>query len=366
MVALSHSLLDRGRLGLVLLDPDRKIDVCLGALAKGLVIGSDAAEAIPFLTGLDEVLDDIAAGRRSSFSMPRVAFHEGRFSEKTLSLEITPSEQPGRLQILVRDETEQASLEQSVLQKRNELDLANEALSEAKMRAELALREKASFLAKISHDLKTPLQVIMGNAEILKSDLPVEEREAFLQDVIDNSDFLLAMITDLLDASALETNQLKLVEDVVDVGDLLEQVLWTGRRLPNGSKRQFELGIESRGHAILVDPLRLKRLLLNLVSNAVKFTEDGGRIAVKAGLNDNGGFVIDVEDDGCGIEPEMVERSFEPFITGRTEEGSGLGLHIAKGLAELHDADLTLSSELGVGTQARLCLPKARVTSAPA
>lgn len=365
MVALSQSLLDRSRLGLVLLDRDRKIDTCLGTLVHGLAAGRLATETIPFLTGLDDVLEEIADGRRPSFAMPRVAFQEGALLGKTLSVDVTPSEEPGKLQILFRDETEQAGLEQNVLQQRNELELANGALSEARKQAEAALREKASFLANISHDLKTPLQVIMGNAEILRGDLPEEEREAFLRDVLDNSAFLLALITDLLDASALDADQFKLVEETVDVGALLERVLSTARQMPKGDGRHFALHVDDGHPALQADPMRLQRLLLNLVSNAVKFTGDGGHIAVKAGLGETGDFIIDVEDDGCGIERDMIEHIFEPFTTGRAAEGSGLGLHIAKGLADLHDADLMLSSEPGDGTLARLRLPRARVTKAP-
>ena len=353
-------------MGLITLDPDRKIDVCAGSLVDWLSSGSDASEAIPFLTGLDEVLEEIVSGQRPSLKLPRVAFQEGALADKVLSLEIMPAEAPDRLQVLVRDETEIASLEQDILQQRNELALSNKALLKARQRAESALQEKAMFLANISHDLKTPLQVIMGNAEILRGDLPEVEREMFLQDVLDNSSFLLALITDLLDASALDANQLKLTEEVVDISALLERVLSMARQMPDGDKRRFQLGIDDRHQSVLADPMRLQRLLLNVLSNAVKFTTDGGHIEVRAGPINTGDFVIEVEDDGPGIDPDMMVRVFEPFTTGNAAEGSGLGLHIAKGLADLHDADLSLTSELGSGTKAELRLPRSRVVNTPA
>lgn len=349
-------------MGLITLDSDWRIEDCLGMLVSWLPAGSHASEAIPLLTGLDAILDEVASGQRSSFSLPRVALQMGALADKIVSLEIMPAESRDSLQILVRDETELANLEQSIHQQRNELSLANEALSEAKARTEVALREKSSFLAKISHDLKTPLQVIMGNAEILRADLPKDEREAFLQDVLDNSDFLLALITDLLEASALEVDQMKLTEEVIDVGALLQRTLSMVRQLPGGNERHFELCIDG-DHMILADPMRLQRLLLNVVANAVKFTDDGGRISVQARPIGTGEFVIEVEDDGCGVEPDMMKRVFEPFVTGSAAEGSGLGLHIAKGLADLHEADLTLSSEPGLGTTATLRLPRSRVVN---
>lgn len=351
-------------MGLIELDPDRKIDKCLGTLVSWLSTGSYAGDVIPFLTGLDDVLDEIVSGRRPSLTFPRVMVPEGSLADKVLSLEIMPSGAPDRLQILIQDETELARLEQNVLQQRNELTLANEALSEAKLQVEEALREKASFLANISHDLKTPLQVIMGNAEILRGDLSKEEREGFLQDVLDNSNFLLALITDLLDASAMEADQLKIIEEAVDISALLERTLSMARQMPAGQQRHFELSLADGNSSILADQMRLRRLLLNLVSNAVKFTDDGGHIAVRAGSVDTGDFVIEIEDDGCGIEPDMMKQVFEPFTTGNAAEGSGLGLYIAKELADLHEADLMLFSEPGTGTRVKLSLPKSRVMKA--
>ena len=205
--------------------------------------------------------------------------------------------------------------------------------------------------------------MIIGNAEILRGDLPGDEREAFLQDVLENSNFLLALITDLWDASALEADQLKLTEDFIEIEAMLERVLSMARRLPNGSDRRFHVTINRSCQVVRADPMRLQRLLLNIVSNAVKFTGPNGSIAVKAEPDDQGNLVIAIDDNGCGIDPEMMNRVFEPFTMGGVAEGSGLGLHIAKGLAELHGADLTLESELGRGTSARLCLPKSRVVS---
>lgn len=352
-------------MGLVKLGPDRKVDTCLGTLVGQVSTGSHASDVIPFLTGLDDVLDEIVGGRKPSLSFPRVTVQEGVFADKVLSVEIMSSDVSEGLLILFRDETELASLEQNILQQRNELTLANEALSDAKSQAEAALREKAAFLANISHDLKTPLQVIMGNAEILRGDLSKEEREQFLQDVLDNSNFLLALITDLLDASAMEANQLKMCEEAVDISALLERTLSTARQMPFGQRRHFALRLDDDSSSVLADPMRLRRLLLNLVGNAVKFTDDGGRIAVSAGAIETGDFVIEVEDDGCGIEPDMMQHAFEPFTTGSAQEGSGLGLYIAKGLADLHEADLMLFSEPGAGTKVRLKLPKSRVVKVP-
>ncbi|MEZ5933304.1 MAG: HAMP domain-containing sensor histidine kinase [Alphaproteobacteria bacterium] len=350
-------------MGLITLDRNHRIDACSGTLVSWLTPGTLAVEAMPFLTGLDNLFNDIMAEKRSSLTLPRVALKEGYWSDKILSLEVLASEDSGGIRILIRDETELGHLEQKVLQQRNELALANEELAHAKERAEAALREKASFLANISHDLKTPLQVIIGNAEILRGDLSDEEREAFLQDVLENSNFLLSLITDLLDASALEANQLKLTEDVVDVSALLERILSMARKMPHGGERHFDISIDDKNHVVMADPMRLQRLLLNVVSNAVKFTDRGGHISVRAGPDQMGNLAIEVEDDGCGIDHDLMNHVFEPFTMGGRADGSGLGLHIAKGLADLHQAELALFSEPGGGTTARLCLPRSRIVT---
>ncbi|NJO36258.1 MAG: HAMP domain-containing histidine kinase [Rhizobiales bacterium] len=350
-------------MGLIALDQQHRIDACWGTLVHGLPLGTKATDAMPFLAGLDDVLDDIKEGKRCSLTLPRLALKQGNWTDKVLSLDVALSEDTGGLRILIRDETDLGHLEQKVLQQRNELALANEELAHAKKRAEAALREKASFLANISHDLKTPLQVIIGNAEILRGDLCQEEREAFLQDVLENSNFLLCLMNDLLDASALEANQLKLTEEAVDIKAMLERILSMVRKMPNGRERRFDVRIDDHDQAIMADPMRLQRLLLNIVSNAVKFTDRGGRISVRAGSDHKGNFAIEVEDDGCGIDDDLMKRVFEPFTMGARSDGSGLGLHIAKGLADLHEAKLTLSSEPGVGTTARLCLPRSRIVN---
>ena len=361
MMLSSKSLLDRSRMGLIMVDRERRVEACVGGLVSEISQGYPVIDALPVLAGLDGILDEVAFGDRSSFSLPRVTLRDGPLADRMLSLDIAPSDVSGNIQILLKDESDFSGIEQRVLQQRNELALSSQALKDEKERAEAALRVKASFLANISHDLKTPLQVIIGNAEILRGNLPEEEREAFLQDVLDNSNFLLALITDLLDASSIEADQMELTEDVIPIKALLERILSMAKGMPNGRDRFFTMSIEPSDSAILADPMRLQRLLLNLVSNAVKFTSSGGRIAVDARREEGGRFVIGIEDNGCGIEPELMKRVFEPFTMGGIAEGSGLGLHIAKGLADLHGADLDLSSRPGLGTKVRLSLPESRV-----
>lgn len=366
MVALSQPLLDSGRLGVIVLDPDFTVIACHGKLVDWLMPGVQAMEAIPALAGLEEILKEIATGALTSFSLPRISWRTGNpADDRVFSLEIVPGDEPGLLHLVLRDETDIATLEREIIQKRNELSLAYDAAEQARDRAENALREKAAFLANISHDLKTPLQVIMGNAEILKGDLPKEERDGFLQDISDNSDFLLALITDLLEASALEAEQLELHEEPIDVDEMLSRIVSMACRLPGGSSKHFALDIDEQPVMVRGDPMRLQRLLLNIVSNAVKFTDDGGHVSISRRKSDDGDLNVEVRDDGCGIEKEMIGRVFDPFVRSGKAEGTGLGLHIAKGIANLHQGQLLLASRPGDGTTATLSLPKCRLIDNP-
>jgi signal transduction histidine kinase len=363
MAARDQPFLDSGRMGLVVLNRDHSIEACYGKLVEGLRPGPKATEAMPILIGLDDILTEIMAGELNSFFLPRVSLHEA--DERVLSLEIVRADEPGRLHVVLRDETEIAALEQEVIQKRNELSLTHAELAKARDRAEQALREKAAVLANVSHDLKSPLQVIMGNAEILKGDLPLSEREAYLQDILENSNFLLNLITDLLDASALEADQMQLDEEPIDLARMLQRILSVARQLPGGEARRFDLAMDERKVVVMGDSMRLQRLLLNLLSNALKFTGDDGHIEVSVRRSAKGDLLLEVRDDGCGIEPTLLSRVFEPFTRSGSAEGMGLGLHIAKALANLHDADLALNSKVGKGTTATFLLPSARVIEKP-
>ncbi len=348
-------------MALIALDSHGAIRARYGILVDWLQEGVRATEAISVLLGLDDVLDEVAAGRMPSFSLPRVVWSENEMQDRVLSLEIVGADHPDSLHILLRDETEIATLEQEVIQHRNELSLTHDRLAKAKEEAEELLREKVAFLANVSHDLKTPLQVIMGNAELLQDDLSSAERDLFLRDIVENSTFLLSLITDLLEASTLEARQDALADEPIDLLAMLKRVLTMARQIPGSQRRQFILLHDDDSMVLRGDAMRFQRLLLNIVSNAVKFTDDDGRIGIETRRTDEGDLVVEVKDDGCGIEPTLLSRVFEPFTRSGKAEGTGLGLHIAKGIAALHDADLSLASEPGCGTTATLHLPRNRL-----
>jgi signal transduction histidine kinase len=249
-------------------------------------------------------------------------------------------------------------------------------LERARLVAEESNRVKSQFVAHMSHELRTPLNAIIGFSEMIRDALigPLAARyRDYARDIHSSGAHLLRLINDVLDLSKVEAGRVDLHEEMVDLVKLTEDC----RRLVADSVKagRLELSIELAPHLPLIrgDELRLKQILLNLLSNAVKFTAAGGRIALTAATTVEGGVAVSVADTGIGMAPEEIPVALEPFrqldgAFNRRFEGTGLGLPLARRLAELHAATLSLSSVKGRGTIATLTLPANRVverTAAP-
>lgn len=362
LTTVGEHLIDAGRSGIVVIDRALEVRQRRGALVQWVPLGGTVTSALPFLVGYEQSLADVMVGARARLGLPRIGWQGGPFADDVLSLEVLPGLNADTAILWFQDETEVARLEQQVLQQRNELALANGALEEARARAEEAHRAKSAFFANISHDLKTPLQVIIGNAEILRNQASANgaREETFLRDIEDSGQFLMSLIVDLLEVAALESGDLDMVEEPTELGALVDQSLAMVRALPDADGRHFSVSMPEERWPIMADPVRLKRVLVNLLGNAVKFTRDDGRIRVQIEASPDGGLVLQVRDDGCGMDADLARRALEPFVRGGNAPGSGLGLHIAKTLAERHGGSLTLESEPGQGTTVTLHLPKSR------
>jgi len=239
--------------------------------------------------------------------------------------------------------------------------------------AEAANASKTIFLANMSHELRTPLNAILGFSDIIaeQSFGPAMDRYSeYARDIHNSGAHLLSLINDLLDVAKIEAGKMEIDPQPLDPAPLLENVhrLMGSRAAAKGQVLDFDLAKNMR--QIIADPRAIKQIVLNLVSNAVKFTPAGGRIQVRCGLADSGGFTIVVEDNGPGIAKEKLAKVFKPFsqVDNRYDSnggGTGLGLALVQGLAQLHGGNATIESEVGVGTKVTVYFPLAVSMAAP-
>ena len=247
---------------------------------------------------------------------------------------------------------------------------AKEEAEAARGLAEAASQAKSEFLATMSHELRTPLNAVIGFSQIMMTETlgPIgsPQYRDYSKDIHDSGVHLLEIINDILDLSKAEAGKLELDEDWVDVGDAVSAAC----RLIGPRAERAQLSVVERIPANLpplwADERKLKQILLNLVSNSVKFTPAGGRVEVSASIEPADGLSILVQDTGIGIPSSDLERVLEPFVQvenslTRSYQGSGLGLPLAAKMTELHGGKLSIASQLGRGTLVRLAFPAERI-----
>jgi signal transduction histidine kinase len=251
-------------------------------------------------------------------------------------------------------------------------DAGIEVLRRAKEAAEAASRAKTEFLATVSHELRTPLNAIIGFSELMIRGVlgPIDNPQyrEYLEDIHQSGTHLLSIINDILDFSKADASKLELHESEVDVG----QVVIALTRLLGPRARDAGLVLDDRIPPELphlwCDERKLKQMLLNLLTNAVKFTPRGGNIEVDASCDETG-MTISVRDTGIGIAKSDLVRVLQPFVQAdnelsRRHEGTGLGLTLVNSMITMHGGSLHLESEVGIGTTAILNFPPERIASA--
>ena len=245
------------------------------------------------------------------------------------------------------------------------------ALRIALRQAEIANKMKAAFLAAMSHELKTPLNAVLGFSEIIRDEVlgPVghESYRDYAADIHRSGARLLSVINDVLDVSKLQGGLLTIDARPENLRDVLDSALVQARGTTQ-DQRAIEMDMPQDPPVLMVDPRRLAQALGNLLSNALKFTPPSGSVRFAAQPQPGGGLNLVVEDTGIGMGEETFAAALEPFrqLDGRLSrrfEGTGLGLFIAKSLAELHGGTLAVRSALGQGTTVTIALPASLVVA---
>ena len=240
----------------------------------------------------------------------------------------------------------------------------------AKDKAESASRAKSEFLANMSHELRTPLNAIIGFAEIIKNRTfgPTSERYSeYAGDIHKSGTHLLSLINDILNLSKLEAGKFQLQEQDVDIAAMVEASMLYVEAQADQADISIAVSLDPEVRFIRADERRLQQVLINLLSNAVKFSREGGDVRVTS-TRRGGGLAIAVSDTGIGIAPEDIPKALAPFgqierKVRRKQEGTGLGLPLAKQLVELHGGTFAIESTLNVGTTVTFLLPASRVAA---
>jgi signal transduction histidine kinase len=231
---------------------------------------------------------------------------------------------------------------------------------------ESASRHKSEFLANMSHELRTPLNAVIGFSDVLLDRMfgdVNEKQEEYLRDICESGSHLLSLINDILDLSKVEAGRMELELSDFDLPNAIENALILVRE--RASRRGIMLGstIDKRLGMIGGDERKVKQVLLNLLSNALKFTPEGGRIDVSAGVHDDVA-EVSVLDTGVGIAPEDQDAVFEEFrqvgAADKKAEGTGLGLALSRKFIELHGGRIWVKSQVGIGSTFTFTLPVRR------
>ncbi len=367
---LLNAALDRMTQGLAMFDVDQCLVICnrrfLELYSLPRELGRPGAELRPILEAVARlqglsaevagplVLERLAAVREAKGGRWR------EFLEGGAVIDVTHRPLPsGGLLATFEDVTEHYESETE--------------LRAAKVEAEEANRAKSEFLANMSHELRTPLNAIIGFSEVMESEIfgPLGDQhyQEYAKDIHYSGHHLLSLINDILDLSKIEAGKLELLEEDLNVGDVILAALRMVRQRANTAGVELSRALLPGLPRLHADQRAVKQILINLLANAIKYSESRAQVTVGAGLGESGGLEIFVTDTGIGMSEDDLVKALTPFgqaegALARKYEGTGLGLPLSKHLAELHGGTLAIESHPGAGTTVRVSFPAERLRPA--
>ena len=242
------------------------------------------------------------------------------------------------------------------------LELLNQKLEEAVEKAEDANKAKSDFLANMSHDIRTPMNAIVGITSLMEHEKGISDKlHSYIDKVQLSSRHLLGLINDILDMSRIESNEVTLNVEKVSLAEQIGQIDSIIRAQANERQQNFQIHVNEIVHEYFIgDGVRFRQILLNLLSNAVKYTSNGGNITLdfaekKCDIPDHAQFICTVSDNGYGMTAEFLEHIFEPFTRAENSmtnkvQGTGLGMAITKNIVDMMGGEIEVESQLGKGS----------------
>jgi signal transduction histidine kinase/HAMP domain-containing protein len=355
--------LENSREGIILVDSDGKVLLAnsqlsrfFPSLAPAIAPGMKFASIFHRLPELVMTSDDETAQSGPASSVDEL-LSEGRqfrlLDGRWLRVSRSPT-QDGGVFLMISDFSEIKEREQG--------------LNEARQLAEAANTAKTAFMANMSHELRTPLNAIIGFSEILLSQmfgpLGSEKYGGYVKDIFDSGRHLLSVINNVLDLTKSQAGQLQLALEPVNLVQIVASCTTMMRE--QCARGELQLDVEAPHESVVLtgDPAKLRQILLNLMSNAVKFTDRGGRVAIQVERPGGDTVMLRVSDTGIGMAPEDIPVALAPFgqvdsRLARRYEGTGLGLPLTKVLIELHGGSIAIDSAPGKGTVVTVMLPLA-------
>jgi signal transduction histidine kinase len=260
-----------------------------------------------------------------------------------------------RFALVLRDITTWRALEEK-------LEFASTQAAETK-------QMNTDFLAQVNHELRTPLNAIIGFSEVMQQErfgpLGNTQYQTYVKDIHESGAYLLSIVNDLLELSRVESGKLELNFTAVDLDEVGSHAIRMLSEDAGKGKVTLRKDVQSGLPNVVADLRAMRQIVMNLVSNAVKYTDGGGEVVVSAALSPQGEMVFTVADTGLGMSEDQVHVALEPFGRIRTEgrevKGTGLGLPLTQALIKANRAQFTLHSETGKGTRATITFPTTRV-----